>query len=157
MIALRWLLISIHLLAAAGWFGAMMYSLVVLHPKTRQFFGEDDEKYESFISNAASGARWKMIGGLVTIAVTGLALIPLARPRPVNVTWDAIMIGKTALLVVVGIIFWRISWRLWPKRVFATAAELPGIRRQFRNAGVTMIVIAGVAMVLSVWALVCRD
>jgi hypothetical protein len=118
---------------------------------------EIDEKYESFITNAASGARWKVIAGLVTIAVTGLALIPLARPEPANVSWDTIMICKTALLVVVGINFWRISWRLWPKHVFATAAELPGIRRQFRNAGVTMIVIAAVAMVLSVWASLCRN
>jgi uncharacterized membrane protein len=157
MIALRWLLTSIHLLAAAGWFGAMMYSLAILHPKARQFFGEDDEKYESFISNAASGARWKVIAGLATIAVTGLALVPLARPRPANVMWDTIMIAKAPLLVVVGIIFWSISWRLWPKRVFATPAELPRIRRQFRNAGLTMIVIAAVAMVLSVWASVCRN
>jgi hypothetical protein len=149
---IRWMLTSIHLLSAAAWFGAMTYNLVVLHPRARRFFGEDDEQFEAFVSNAAQGARWKVIGGLATIGITGLALIPLARPQPMREVWLLIMIAKTALLLVAGIIFWRISWRLWPTRVFATLTELPVIWRKFRAAGMSLIVIAAIAMLLGVWA-----
>ena len=41
------------------------------------------------------------------------------------------------------------SWRAWPRRVFALPDELPGLQRGFRSAAVTMLALVGAAFVLS--------
>jgi putative copper export protein len=69
-----WILLLIHMLASAAWFGAMFYSLAVLHPRARAFFG-DAKRFEEFISHVAAGARWKVLGGCLLIALTGAALM----------------------------------------------------------------------------------
>jgi len=147
-----WLAASIHVLAGAAWFGAMAYSLTIVQPRSKRFFADDDEKFELFVSTIAQGARWKVLGGLGLIAASGLALIPLSRPHPLASAWTCLIAIKAALLLIAVILFCRISWRLWPLRVFAVTSELPAIRRRFLRFAMTMVVIAAVAMMLGLWA-----
>jgi putative copper export protein len=148
---LWWILASAHLLAGAAWFGAMFYSLMVLHPRAGRFFGADDEKFESFISILAQGARWKVLSALGLIALTGAAMIPLTESHSTN-HWKEIILAKVILWLMAVGIFCRVSWRLWPARVFAVPKELPAIRRRFRASAIMMICIAAAAMVLGLWA-----
>jgi len=67
-------LIAIHILAGSAWFGAMLYSLAVLHPRARKFFTAPSQ-FEAFITFLAAGARWKVLFGCFVIAATGLALL----------------------------------------------------------------------------------
>jgi hypothetical protein len=60
--------------------------------------------------------------------------------------------AKVILWLIALAIFCRVSWRLWPARIFAAPEELPAIRRQFRASAITMICIAAAAMILGVWA-----
>src|SRR6516225_10182553 len=76
-------LVAIHVLAASAWFGAMFYSLFVLHPRARAFF-DSPSKFEEFITFIAAGARWKVLSGCLVIGATGLALLScttILRPR----------------------------------------------------------------------------
>jgi len=145
-----WLiLVSIHLLAGAAWFGAMIYSLMVLHPRAKRFFDEDDEQFEALIATVSQGARWKVLAVLGVIGGSGAALIPFA-------VWHrglgALLIVKTALLIAAVGIFCYASWRLWPVRIFALPGETEAIRGRFRMVAITLIGIAAAAMVLGVWA-----
>src|SRR5262245_13452708 len=69
-------LAAIHILAAAAWFGAMFYSLAVLHPRARAFF-ETPSRLEAFLAFIATGARWKVLCGCFVIAMTGIILVCL--------------------------------------------------------------------------------
>jgi len=145
-----WLILaSAHLLAAAAWFGAMFYSLMILHPRAKRFFGDDDEQFETFIATVSQGARWKVLAAFGVIAATGVALIPFAA---LNRRFIILIIAKSVLLAVAVGIFCYGSWRLWPSRIFALPAEVPAIRRRFRVIAITLIGIAAAAMVLGVWA-----
>jgi uncharacterized membrane protein len=147
---LWWFVASIHVLAGAAWFGAMFYSLTILHPRGKKFFGDDDEKLENLVATLAQGARWKVLSGLALIAVTGLATIPLAQSRSTE-HWNAIIAAKAILWLLAVAIFCRVSWRLWPARIFAAPQDLPKVRQQFRASAIALIGIAAAAMVLGVW------
>ena len=73
-------LVAAHILAAAAWFGAMFYSLAVLHPRACACFASL-RQLEEFIAFIAAGARWKVLFGCAVIGATGLALIPF-RENP---------------------------------------------------------------------------
>ena len=148
---LWWILASVHLLAGAAWFGAMFYSLTVLHPRADRFFDSDDQRFESFIATLAQSARWKVLSVLALIAITGAAMIPLAQSRAAA-HWKGIIAAKAILWLLAVGIFCRVSWRLWPARIFAAPQDLPAIRRHFRASAIAMICIAAAAMVLGVWA-----
>jgi hypothetical protein len=62
--------------------------------------------------------------------------------------WWALVGGKIALLVLAAAVFWLVSWRYWPARVFALPAERPAIRRKFRFAALTLLGCAALASVL---------
>jgi uncharacterized membrane protein len=143
-----WLLASIHLLASAAWFGAMVYNLTLLHPRARKFFAPDDEKFEEFIATVSQGARWKVLGGLALIALSGAAMIPLAYPPSNQTSWILLIAVKSALLAAAVILFCYASCRLWPRRIFASGDEAEIIRRKFKLVAICMICIAAMAMVL---------
>jgi hypothetical protein len=75
----RSVLLAAHVLAGAAWFGAMLYSLVVLHPRAKSFF-RNPAQFEDFIATLAAGARWKVLGGCMFIALTGGILLLLREP-----------------------------------------------------------------------------
>jgi putative copper export protein len=144
-----WVLLSIHVLASAAWFGAMLYSLVVLHPRARAFFG-DAKRFEEFIAFIAAGARWKVLGGCLLIGLTGAALMFFPSEQHRSTAWQICIAVKTILLLAAMGIFCFASWKLWPARILCSPEEIPKFQRQFRIVAVTLLVLVGMAMVLGV-------
>jgi hypothetical protein len=60
------------------------------------------------------------------------------------------------LLLLALAVFARVSWRLWPARVFALPAEFDALRRRFRLAALTLLGTVGLATALGVAAQVLR-
>jgi hypothetical protein len=140
------LIAIVHAGLAAAWVGGMAYSLFVVQPKLQGFFGPDEESREALTAVIASRNRWKVLCLVVVIAATGLALLWL-----VDTHWWIHAIKFVLLLVATGI-FWFVSWRHWPRRIFATAAERPALQRQLRMLATTMLGLAGTAFALGVAA-----
>lgn len=134
----------IHAGLAAAWLGWMAYSLFVIQPKLARFYARDDESREALTVMIASGNRWKVLGLIAVIGASGIVLW-LLTSAPL---W--IVLAKTVLLVVATGIFWYVSWRHWPRRVFATTAERPLLQRRLRMLATTMLALAGTAFVLGV-------
>lgn len=140
------LIAIIHAGLAAAWVGGMAYSLLVVQPKLQRFFGPEEDNREALTAVIASGNRWKVLGLVAVVAATGLALLWL-----VDTHWWIHAIKFVLLLVATGI-FWFVSWRHWPRRIFATAAERPALQRQLRMLATTMLGLAGTAFALGVAA-----
>jgi Flp pilus assembly protein TadB len=135
------LLVLVHLTVAASWLGSMAYSLTVVQPKVDEFF-PDEERREEFLVLLAHGNRWKVLGLIAVLLATGSA---------VAVTSDGlVMIGyaiSLGLYTIAAGLFWYVTWRHWPARVFAIAEELAGFRRRLRIVAATMLLLVGVAFV----------
>jgi Flp pilus assembly protein TadB len=140
------LIAVIHTGLAAAWVGGMAYSLLVVQPKLQRFFGPEEDSREALTAVIAAGNRWKVLGLVAVVAATGLALLWLVDTH----LW--IHAIKFVLLLVATGIFWFVSWRHWPRRIFATAAERPALQRQLRMLATTMLGLAGTAFALGVAA-----
>jgi len=127
----------IHVLVGAAWFGAMFYSLTVLHPRARAYF-ERVEDFESLIVHLSHGARWKVIGALAAIFASGVWLLIDKRELLASRWWGVLILTKTVLFVVATAVFVYTSWILWPKRIFAASEDLPRIHRTFRLVAFTL-------------------
>jgi Flp pilus assembly protein TadB len=136
----------IHAGLAAAWVGGMAYSLFVVQPKLKKYFGPDQEGRETLTAVIASGNRWKVVGLIAAIALSGLALLLLNHEH-----WWIHAIKGLLLLCATGI-FWYVSWRHWPRRVFATPAELPALQRRLIVLATTMLALTGLAFALGVAA-----
>ena len=136
----------IHAGLAAAWVGGMTYSLFVVQPKLKRYFGADEAGREQLTAVIASGNRWKVIGLIGAIAVTGLLILVIDHSH----WW--IHAVKGLLLLIASGIFGYVSWRHWPQRVFATAAELPALQRRLIILATTMLALAGSAFALGVLA-----
>src|SRR5262249_40953788 len=90
------LLAVVHVLAGAAWFGAMFYSLFVLHPRGRAFF-ERPSDFEEFITFVSHGARYAVLGALGVLALTGAGLILVRMPSGPSSGW-ALLAGMKAVL-----------------------------------------------------------
>jgi len=154
-ILIYWSIAALHVLAGAAWFGAMFFSLMLLQPRARRFFG-DDEKFEFFIASISQGARWKVLSALALIAASGAGLVLLLSRQRISREWWILIGVKIVLMVMAMGIFWYASWRLWPRRIFASADELPAIRRRFAAVGISLILIAGASMALGLLARALR-
>lgn len=143
-----------HVLASAAWLGAMVYSCFFLTPRAHAYFSSDRE-FESFILTVSHGARWLVLCALGTISATGLALLALpgASPRPPS--WWVFVALKMALWMAAAALFWYVSWRLWPARVFATANEVPAVQKSFARWARVMIALVTSAMILGILAHSC--
>jgi Flp pilus assembly protein TadB len=140
------LLAITHAVLAAAWVGGMAYSLFVVQPKLKRYFGADEEAREAQTTVIASGNRWKVVGLIAAIALTGLALLLLESEH-----WRIHAVKGVLLLGASGI-FWYVSWRHWPRRVFATTAEQSVLRRQLVVLAGTMLGLTGTAFALGVAA-----
>jgi putative copper export protein len=138
-----------HALSSAAWFGSMFYSLTVMQPRAKRFFATDAE-FEEFVATVAQGARWKVLAAFAFVAITGALLVVVARPVPMTTAWLAIIAVKIALFAAAVAIFCYASWRLWPRRIFASPAELPAIRARFRAVGFTLLSIAAASFALGI-------
>jgi Flp pilus assembly protein TadB len=136
----------IHAGLAAAWVGGMTYSLFVVQPKLKTFFGPDEDSREALTAVIASGNRWKVLGLIAVIVVTGVILLLLDHHH----WW--IHAVKAVLLLIATTIFWYVSWRHWPRRVFATSAERPALQRQLRLLATVMLALSGLAFALGVVA-----
>ncbi len=56
--------------------------------------------------------------------------------------------AKVALLAAATALFWHVSWRLWPRRLFATPEELPALRARFRGVAWALLTLVGLEIVL---------
>lgn len=136
----------IHAGLAAAWIGGMAYSLFVVQPKLQRFFGSDEESREALTAVIASGNRWKVLGLIAAIAGTGIVLLWLTDTQ----MWPHAV--KAVLLIGATAVFWYVSWRHWPRRIFATAAERPALQRQLRLLATIMLALAGTAFALGIIA-----
>jgi hypothetical protein len=144
------LLSVVHLLVAAAWFGAMGYSLGIVQPRLRRFFADSPQTYEDLATTLAAGARWKVIGMLAVLAATGTGLVAVAVAGSATRTgwWWVLIAAKAGLLLAASALFWHVSWRMWPRRLFALPEEQPTHQRAFGRVGWTLAGLAGVATAL---------
>jgi hypothetical protein len=145
----RWILITAHVLAGAAWFGAMFYSLLVLHPRARSFFSSTS-KFEEFITYLAAGARWKVLGGAFFIALTGVGLLFLPSKEQISTPFYTCVYVKAVLFVIAVGLFCFTSWVLWPARVLASQEEVPRFHRLFRIIAITLLLIIGMSMAIGI-------
>jgi uncharacterized membrane protein len=147
---IRALILGVHVLGGGVWIGAMAFSVFVLHPRAERFFS-GGSAFEDFIFTVVHGARWKVVAGIVGIVASGVALAVAILPAAVT-GWSGIVAAKVGLLVISLALFIYVSWVLWPLRVFASADELPAVRRRFWWVGVVMIACNALNMGLGILA-----
>jgi hypothetical protein len=150
MAILTTVLVLAHAGVAALWGGSMAYSLLVVQPRLPAMLGgpPDEARLEDAHRALAQGNRWPVTGLIAVLWVTGAGLVAL-RPGD-SVSWWAAVAVKAALLAAATGLFWWVSWRAWPRRVFALPDELPGLRRRFRSVALTMAGLVGTAFVLGI-------
>jgi hypothetical protein len=136
-----------HAGVGAVWLGSMAYSLLVVQPRIRRVLnaGTTEEVYREL----AAGNRWRVVGLIGVLAVTGLGLVATDRAGATALWW-ILVTAKAALLFVAGALFWWVSWRGWPRRIFALPEELPPIQRRFRAVALAMAALVGAAFALGV-------
>jgi uncharacterized membrane protein len=141
----------VHALAGAAWFGAMVYSFFILHPRAHGYFRKPAQ-FEEFIATVSQGARWKVLSGLGIIAASGLGLLCLRWPASASLPWIVLMAAKAILFISAAVVFVDVSWRLWPTRVLALSDEVPHLQKAFRRRAAAMLLIAALSIALGVVA-----
>lgn len=142
------ILVLVHAGAGALWLGAMAYSLGVVRPRLTELLGGDTTRVEQAQQVLASGNRWPTAGLLALLWGSGIGLV--ATHGGGSGGWWAGVAVKTLLLTAATALFWWVSWRGWPRRVFALPEELPALRRRFDAIAVTMLGLAGLAFAVGV-------
>jgi Flp pilus assembly protein TadB len=139
------LLALVHAGVGAVWLGSMAYSLFVVQPRVGRVLaaGPAEDVYREL----AAGNRWRVVALIAALGVSGLALIPLTHHTGI---WWALLTIKFALLVLATAVFWWVSWRGWPQRVFALPDELPALQRRFRRVAIVMFGLVGIGFALGV-------
>lgn len=138
-------LVLVHAGCGALWLGAMAYSLTVVQPRLARFAGSAVAAEDAY-RELAAGNRWRVVGLLVALGGSGAGLAAIAvtgADRPA--AWWALIAVKAALFIVAVGLFWWVSWRGWPRRVFALPDELPAQQRVFRRVAVALAVVVGAA------------
>jgi hypothetical protein len=142
-------LILVHLGVATGWFGGMLYSLFVVQPRIPRVL-PDPARAEDMYRELGAGNRWRVVGLIAVLAVSGGLLVYVQSGH--SWLWWALVAAKTLLLAGASVLFWWVSWRGWPRRVFALPDELPAQQARFRRVALAMAGLVGVAFVLGVAA-----
>jgi len=145
----RWIVVAAHVLAGGAWFGAMLYSLMVLHPRAQSFF-RSSRQFEEFIAHIAAGARWKVLSVAAFVALTGIALLLMPSAEQTSTLRNPCIVAKSVLFVITVSLFCFTSWRLWPARTLASAEEIPKFHQTFRRIAVALLVLVGLNIVLGV-------
>jgi putative copper export protein len=133
----------VHLVVAAAWVGSMAYSLIVVQPKVAAFF-TDDVRREEFLTVLAQGNRWRVVGLIIVLLLSGTGVV-LTAPSAAAVGFGVAL----ALEVVAAVIFVEVSWRHWPARVFALSQEIPGFQRALRVRARCMLGLVGLAFLVA--------
>jgi hypothetical protein len=141
------LLTLAHLGLGTLWLGGMAYSLFVVQPRAARVL-PGPERVEDLYRELAAGNRWRVVGLIAALAVTGLGLAVLADAR--GAAWWLAVGLKAALLAGAAALFWWVSWRGWPRRVFALPDELPAEQARFRRVALAMTALVATAFVVGV-------
>jgi hypothetical protein len=139
------LLALVHAGVGAVWLGSMAYSLFVVQPRVARVLaaGPAEDVYREL----AAGNRWRVVALIAALALSGVALVPLSdHPRG----WWVLLAVKVLSLVLASAVFWWVSWRGWPQRVFALPEELPAVQRRFRKVAIVMFGLVGLGFVVGV-------
>jgi hypothetical protein len=144
------LLILVHLGVGALWLGSMAYSLFVVQPRIARAV-PDPVRAEELYRELGAGNRWRVVGLIAALGGSGALLLLFVYSGHSALWWVAVM-GKVALLAAASGLFWWVSWRGWPRRVFALPAELPGEQARFRRVALAMTGLVGLAFGLGVAA-----
>ena len=139
-------LLMVHLLSAAAWFGALVYRAFFVDPKALQFFQKGAD-YEQFSVHLADGMRGVVLAALLVCGLSGFALLGLHGHEP-STAWWWLMAVKGLVWMAAFAVFTYISWVFWPRRVFAVEAEYAQVSRQGRLLALVMIAFAGLGLVL---------
>ncbi|SNT51845.1 hypothetical protein SAMN05421812_10866 [Asanoa hainanensis] len=126
-------LVLIHAGVAALWLGSMAYSLFVVQPKLPAIATDQEDAQRTL----AHGNRRPVVAMITVLWVTGI-ILTISEPSPAAAV-------KIVLLAAATVLFWWVSWRGWPRRVFALPAELPALRRRFRAAAIAMFALVAAA------------
>jgi hypothetical protein len=137
-------LVLAHVGVSGLWLGAMSYSLFVAQPRLAKLVGGDPERIEDIHRELANGNRWRVAAMIAVIWLSGGSLVAL---HPGG--WALVAI-KALLLAAASSLFWWVSWRGWPMRVFALPDELPALQARFRRVAVTMFALVATGFVLGV-------
>ncbi|WP_129665235.1 hypothetical protein [Phytoactinopolyspora endophytica] len=140
----------VHLGLLAAWLGSMLYSLVIVQPRAHRFFAADDDRLEEFLTVLGSGNRRPVLALLAGLLVSAASLPAIDSPSTSRAILYALEGG---LLLAASAVFARVSWRLWPRRVFALPEERPLHRLVLRHHALTMVGLAGTAFVVAVTTL----
>ena len=144
---MTFLLLLAHVGTGALWLGSMAYSLFVVQPRVARVLG-GPERAEDLYRELAAGNRWRVAGLIGVLGLSGFGLL-LDEPGRSPLWWVTVA-GKGLLWAAAAAVFWWVSWRGWPRRVFALPTELPGVQRRFRAVALTLLGLVGTAFVLGV-------
>jgi Flp pilus assembly protein TadB len=139
----------VHIGGGALWLGSMAYSLFVVQPRVARGL-PDPVRAEEFYRELGAGNRWPVIGLIAVLALSGTGLL-FVQSGHTAAWWVAIGL-KVLLLAGASALFWWVSWRGWPRRVFALPDELPAQQARFRRVALTMVALVGTAFVAGVAA-----
>lgn len=140
----------VHVGLAAVWLGSMLYSLLVVQPRAARFLAADDDRLEEFLTVLGAGNRRPVLAIVAGLLASGVLLAAVLGPEPAQV---ALLTAEGILLVIAAAVFARVSWRLWPRRVFALPSERPAHRAALHRHALTMVALVGAAFALAVTTL----
>jgi hypothetical protein len=142
----RLFLIAVHLGVGALWLGSMAYSLFVVQPRVARLL-PDPMRAEDVYRELAAGNRWRVVALIATLGGTGVALALVTEPGPARAAGIA---AKGVLWLGAATLFWWVSWRGWPRRLFALPDELPAEQARFRRVALAMTALVAAAFALGV-------
>jgi len=146
---MSFLILLVHLGIAVAWLGSMGYSLFVVQPRIARAV-PDPERAEELYRELGAGNRWPVVAMIVVLALSGAGLVVVHNGQPYG--WWLVVGAKVGLLAAAAALFWWVSWRGWPRRVFALPAELPTVQARFRRVALAMTGFVGAAFLLGVAA-----
>lgn len=142
-------LVVAHLGLLGVWLGAMVYSLIVVQPRAARFFAADDDEYEAFLVTLGAGNRRPVLAIIAALLVTGASIAAARSPSTAQGVLYAV---EGVMVVAAATIFARVSWALWPRRVFALPDERPANRAALRMHALALVALVGAAFVLDATA-----
>lgn len=146
---MRWLeqvVLWVHGMSAAAWFGAIFYRTLTVDGKAFRFF-KDVADYERFSTHLAHGMRYMVAAGMLTCAVSGFALVGL-RWQPDNRAWLGLIGAKVLVQVAAAALFAYVSYVHWPWRSLASPDEFAAYRREGRRLALAMVGLSSTGFLL---------
>jgi hypothetical protein len=140
----------VHLGLIAAWLGSMLYSLLIVQPRVARFLAGDDDQLEALLTVLGAGHRRPVLALVAGIIVSGGLLAVATEPTRTQIV---LYLAEVVLVVTAASLFARVSWRLWPRRVFALPVERPTHRAALRLHALAMTVLVSGSFAVAVVAI----